>query len=147
MAKKRRQDHPLYTKYNRMYAACYKEWSPEYLRIGARGITLYWERSEFWDFVDYIDAKLGPAPWPHAHLARINQAGNFEPGNLCWSTAKEVGNRQLKNTYVKFKKRTQTLKAWSEEYGVNYHTFRDRLNRGWDFETALTTGVWELTHR
>ena len=142
-----KKDHPLYSRWNRMRAACYKSWSAEYPRIGARGIGVFWDADEFWEFADWVTENLGPQPFPSANLSRIDQTRDFEPGNLTWSTVKEVGNRQIKNIYVQHRGETRTLKAWAELYNVNYHTFRDRINRGWDFEQALTTGTWEITHR
>ena len=33
---------------------------------------------------------------------------------------------------------TKTSKQWCEYYGINQTTFKDRLNRGWTLEQALT---------
>lgn len=140
----KRKYHPLYGSWSNMQRACYQQNSREYASTGALGIEVYWDN--FLDFADWVERKLGPRPAPGIKLGRIDHDKNFEPGNLRWSTPKEVGNRCRKNVYVKYKKKTQTIKQWAEEYGINYHTFRDRLGRNWDFWEALTTGVWEVKH-
>jgi hypothetical protein len=33
--------------------------------------------------------------------------------------------------------KTLCISAWAEEFGIAYHTLRQRLNRGWDIEKAL----------
>lgn len=138
--------HPLYNRFRWIQAACYSPKSPDYPSIGGQGIGCYWHNKEFREFVVWVESNLGALPGAGHKLGRIDHQGDFAPGNLAWSTAKQVGNRCLKNTYIEYQGRRQSLKQWAEEYGVNYHTFRDRYFRGWDFQKALETGVWEFKH-
>lgn len=76
------------------YALEYKSWgamksrclNPNYhgySRYGGRGITIYepWI-NDFQAFYDYI----GPRPTASHSLDRINNDGNYEPGNVRWAT-------------------------------------------------------------
>lgn len=40
------------------------------------------------------------------------------------------------------KKKFQSLQAWAEEFGIDYHTLYARVHKlGWDLKTALYTPV------
>jgi len=140
------RNHPLYARWNRMHAACYKEWCSEYANIGAQGIEVAWRRDQFREFAEWVEKKLGPVPFPGAKLARKDQSKDFAPGNLIWSTSKEVGRRCDKNFKIKYRGKVQTAAALAELSGVNYHTLRDRIVRGWTLKEAMTAGPWEIRH-
>src|SRR5260370_1427160 len=61
---------------------CLTTTSPDYPYYGGRGIRMYgpW-MDDFVAFMEYVDDELGPRP-DGATLDRINNDGNYEPGNL-----------------------------------------------------------------
>jgi hypothetical protein len=86
-------DHPsLYRWYN-IKSRCFDPTNHNYHRYGGRGITVYvpWV-SDVAAFVDWLDSNLGPCPDGYS-LDRIDNNGNYEPGNLRWATWSE----QMKN--------------------------------------------------
>jgi hypothetical protein len=139
--------HPLYSRWNWMHAACYKDWCPEYNNIGAKGIEVAWRKDQFREFAEWVEKKLGPVPFSGAKLARKDHNKDFAPGNLVWSTSKEVGQRCDKNYKLKYRGKTQTMTDLAEQAGINYHTFRDRILRGWTIKEAVTAQPWEIKHK
>jgi hypothetical protein len=65
-----------------------------YPRYGGRGITLHpaWEQ-DYVAFRDWIQANLGPRP-EGCSLDRIDNDGNYTPGNLRWATAAVQANNR-----------------------------------------------------
>lgn len=84
-----KRHHPLYQLWKRVNRRCYDPNSHNYRWYGARGIGV-WEpwRKDAGAFIAYIEGELGPCP-EGASLDRIDNNGNYEPGNLRWATATE----------------------------------------------------------
>lgn len=85
----KRVDNPLYAVWHRMKSRCFNPNEPRYDRYGGRGITV----SERWMEFDNFVADMGERP-EGASLDRINNDGNYEPGNCRWATpAEQTRNR------------------------------------------------------
>lgn len=86
-----KSSHPLNDTYTGMLCRCYWPGQTRYDSYGGRGITVCerW-RNDFWAFV----ADVGERPAGRS-LDRIDNDGNYEPGNVRWATAVEQrGNRR-----------------------------------------------------
>jgi hypothetical protein len=80
---------PEYVAWMHMRARCLKSNHPSYHRYGGRGITI----CDRWDnFANFV-ADMGPRP-AGLEIDRINNDGNYEPGNCRWATRKQ----QMRNT-------------------------------------------------
>lgn len=80
-----RRSHPLYATWHNMIRRCHDLEHLSYPNYGQRGITVCREwRNDFWVFV----AAVGSRPDGHT-LDRIDNDGNYEPGNVRWATASE----------------------------------------------------------
>lgn len=94
--KRRRQQRPLYNCWRGIKDRCLSPRNPKYARYGGRGICLYpaWA-SDFDAFETWINENLGPKPEGHS-LDRIDNDGNYEPGNLRWASPSIQGlNRSV----------------------------------------------------
>lgn len=140
-AKKGKQS-PNYRMWARVKSRAVTGSTPDSYHWLGRGITMYepWTNS-FEAFDDWVTENLGEKPKGHS-LDRINNDGNYEPGNLRWATAKEQSNNRRDNQLIIFNGITRTTAQWAEELGMNKQTLWGRLfNSNWPVDKALTTPV------
>lgn len=77
-----------------MKARCFNPNSPAFKWYGGRGISVCEEwRNSFEAFYNHV-SKLPRFGDPIYSLDRINNDGNYEPGNVRWATAKEQRHNQ-----------------------------------------------------
>lgn len=73
----------------------------DYKGYGGRGITVCEEwKNSFQAYYDYV-SKLPHYGEKGYSLDRIDNDGNYEPGNVRWATAKEQANNRRKRKFRK----------------------------------------------
>lgn len=104
-----------------------------------RGISVCSDwRNDFQKFYDYV-RKLPHYKEDGYSLDRIDNNGNYEPGNVKWSTKEEQANNRRSNHFIIHNGKTQSISQWARELGMNQSTLYMRLNKyEWDIEKALT---------
>ena len=113
---------------------CYDPEHPRYADWGGRGISVCdrWRH----DFAAFI-ADMGPRP-PKHQIDRINNDGNYEPGNCRWAnTHQQRHNRRLYRPVVVDGRET-TIADLARRHGFIHSTLHRRLKRGWPLHVALT---------
>jgi len=84
-------------------------------------------------FVNWLD-HMGPRPSPDMVMDRINKFGDYEPGNVEWTTKSKSAWRSRAHD-------TEEHLRWRRvayERGINRHTFYNRVRNGWTLEDAAT---------
>lgn len=127
-----------YATWSRMKTRCYNPKSDRYYRYGARGIKMC-RRWKF-SFENFLH-DMGRRPFGLTSLDRIDNDGNYEPGNCRWATQRTQGNNTNSNVRITFDSKHLTISQWSELIGIKPGTLGKRIRDGWDAEKALTTPV------
>jgi len=63
-------------------------------------------------------------------IERIDNNGNYEPGNCKWITNKEQQSNKRNNRYITIDGETKTVSQWAEISGLSRHTLLHRINKG-----------------
>lgn len=80
-------DHPLYAKWKAMRHRC-SSGNRQYKDYAGRGIGVCDRWQDPAVFIADIEGSIGPCP-NGMSLDRINNDGNYEPGNVRWATHSE----------------------------------------------------------
>lgn len=97
---------------------CFNTKNPNYPRWGGRGITMCDEwRDSFAAFL----RDMGECPEGKS-LDRIDNDGNYEPGNCRWATLGEQAANKRNNVLVPLGGKRVTLREFSRAKGINYHS-------------------------
>lgn len=116
-----------------MMQRCSNPKHPNYANYGGRGIAVCLAWREFFVFL----AAMGKRP-AHTTLDRIDNGGNYEPGNCRWATEAQQHRNRRDNVWITFAGETLTQMDWAERAGVANCTLAARIARGWPLELALT---------
>ncbi len=126
---------PEYDCWAKMIQRCTNPRANGYKYWGGRGITICprWRQS-YQAFLEDV----GPRPTNKHAIDRIDNAGNYEPGNVRWVT-RDVQNRNRRNTGMfTWMNRTMTLAEWSKITGFSYRTLQMRVLRHWPLDRVFS---------
>jgi hypothetical protein len=133
---------PEYNAWKKMIGRCTNPNEPSWANYGGRGIRVHdqW-RSDFLGFLDHI----GPRPSSDHSIDRIDNNGNYEPGNVRWATRKVQSMNKRTNRIITFRGVAQTvtehaMTKHSVSLGLTPKVVMDRLNKlGWSVNKSLTS--------
>lgn len=129
---------PEYRAWRHMNTRCYNPNCPMFYRYGGRGIQV----CDRWrDSFEVFLADVGPRPSPNHSINRIDNDGNYEKGNVCWTTNQEQCRNRSSNHFITANGVSRSLTEWSELTGIGGPTIRKRLKLGWPPERAVSEPV------
>lgn len=116
-----------YCSWTHMVKRCQDKNCKDYFRYGGRGIIVCerWIRS----YVNFL-TDMGRAPSAFHTLDRIENSGNYEPGNVKWSTKKEQANNRRTSKVLTYNGETKTLTQWCDQLNMRYSRVKDMLSFG-----------------
>jgi predicted nucleic acid-binding Zn ribbon protein len=113
---------------------------------GSRGIQVC---DRWFNSFESFYADMGPIPSPDHSIDRIDNNGNYEPGNCRWATRHEQGSNKRDNRRVVIgHKEWPSLISFAREMKMTkteYMRASKRFELGWSDEKAL--GEWNLYGR
>lgn len=116
--------HDLWNTWKGVLARCYYEKHPSYHNYGGRGITVCdaW-RNDFWAFVQEVGLRGAGLT-----LDRIDSNGNYEPGNVRWTTWKVQNNnrRDTSQPFTLFGQAT-TIREVAKRYNLSVAVVKRRV--------------------
>jgi len=144
--KKVQEEIRAYRAWAHMKSRCCCKTDKDYPNYGGRGVSVYPAWLEFGSFFEYV-SKLENYGREGYSLNRINNDGNYEPGNVEWADYKAQQNNKRNNRLISYSGKTQTLSQWSKELGLDYKVVWMRLYRlNWSPEEAFTTDIYPMYH-
>lgn len=117
---------------------CLKLENNRYQYYGARGIKI----CESWllSFDNFL-SDMGRRPSPKHSIDRIDNNGNYEPGNCRWATTIQQQANTSRNKFIILNGERIIVAEAIRRVGIKSTTFWERIRRGWSFDRALLTEV------
>lgn len=116
----------VYAAWTHMKSRCYNPNNLAYPNYGGRGILVCPEWvNDYAAFFKYV----GESPSTKHTLDRINNDGNYEPGNVRWATKKEQGANRRTNKYIEHNGINMIKSRWAKLFGIKRCKLHYLLNR------------------
>lgn len=127
----------LYSEWKRMNQRCNDSKTYNSVKYAQRGIKVFepWT-DDFQSFSEYV-SRLPHFEEPGYSLDRIDNDGNYEPGNVRWANAVTQANNRTTNVRITYNGETHTVAEWARILGMSYSKLQWRLHSGWPIEKAL----------
>lgn len=125
---------PTWQSWRGMCKRCLDPRNQDFHSYGGRGITI----CQRWlgSFESFLE-DMGIRPDDHS-LDRIDNDGNYEPGNCRWATRSNQQRNKRSNHHLTYSGETLCIAEWADRLNVPHWLIRSRLRYGWTTEDALT---------
>lgn len=126
-----------YFRWNNMMARCYSPTSNGYHNYGGRGIKVC-DRWRFGDGertgVECYLADIGKPPFEGATIDRIDNDGNYEPGNVRWATRKQQSRNRRNLKPIEWNGKAVFAVDIADQFGLSPSSIRKRAELKQDFQ-------------
>mgnify|MGYP000110669826 CR=1 FL=1 len=117
-----------YIAWHNIVQRCLNPHNKRFPLYGGRGIAICDEwRYDFAAFLGYV----GRAPSPRHTIDRINNNGNYEPGNVRWATYLEQNRNTSRSRRIVINGEDVPLKVVADRHNLPYPTVLRRYKQGW----------------
>lgn len=123
----------VYMVWSRMWARCTTPTVDRYPRYGGRGIKV----CERWATFENFYEDMGDLPTPKHSIGRIDNDGNYEPGNCRWETPKEQAANTSTTRFLEFNGTRKSLAEWATETGIPHNLIYQRVAAGMQPDKVL----------
>lgn len=115
-----------YKSWQEMKYRCLNKNSMSYRHYGGRGITVCdrWLHS----FENFL-SDMGRKPGAQYSIDRVDNNGNYEPGNCRWATPMEQGGNTRCNKWIEYKGERMIQNDWARKFGMTTKLFFQRMKR------------------
>lgn len=118
---------PTYLSWQEMKRRCLNPKVVRFSHYGGRGILVCNKWLQFEGFL----ADMGIRPKGKT-IERLNNNGNYEPGNCAWGTIAEQSKNRSSTVLVTFKGKTLCLSDWAKKLRIKPNTLWYRARKyGW----------------
>lgn len=123
---------------------CYNAKRPMYKHYGGRGIAMCdrWRNSYEAFFED-----MGRRPSDKHSIDRIDNDGNYEPGNCRWVLVAVQAANKRNNRHITIDSETKHLAEWCRHFGISTRTFHNRVFAGASEQEALSKPTWKTKRK
>jgi hypothetical protein len=118
----------LFHVWNGIKQRCLNPRSQAFNNYGGRGIKVCDEWRE--DFQAFHDWAIKNGYRLGREIDRIDNDGDYEPGNCRWVTSQTNNNNRRSNTLVEIGGKTHTISEWSRITGIPRSTLQKRISSG-----------------
>lgn len=125
---------PLENIHDGMIQRCTNPNNKRYADYGGRGVSV----CERWLLsYKHFQEDMGVRPTPEHSIDRIDNNGNYEPGNCKWSTKEQQSSNMRTNIYRELNGVRLTHSQWARKIGISSQSLSKRIAK-WPIEKALT---------
>lgn len=117
----------MYKIWSNMIQRCTNPKNSRKHRYMNRGITVCQEWVGDYGVENFIKWAMQNGYADNLTIDRIDNNKGYSPDNCRWVTNKTQCNNTCRSRFITYKGKTQTLKQWAEELGINYVTLYYRI--------------------
>jgi hypothetical protein len=130
-----RWNTPTWKSWACMINRCERPQHEQYPRYGGRGILIC---ARWHDFENFL-ADIGERPSNDHSIERIDNDGNYEPGNCRWANRFEQARNRRNSRFLVIDGQQKLIVEWLELSGVSRSLFEARKRLGWADKEAVFT--------
>lgn len=121
----------LYVIWRGMMSRCNDPRHDHYMNYGGRGISVC---EEWRSFLPFREWAIANGYTDEMSIDRIDNDGDYQPGNCRWVTQKAQCNNRSNNRRISYRGSTYTVTEFAEILNAPVYSIRNHLRAGWSVE-------------